>query len=386
MGYNNLFFLFKKKPLIGFMVTATLVAGGYAYYQHSYPLYPNSLYSVLDYYGFSSLEQKEALHYVMQKAGIKNTDFLLEHRVKDQTELSRLILEFVRETQDKFTIRTGKQERWEVLTSDWMKDQEQQNQILAALKTLQMIDAIPSKFDKSEVVSILGASRKIMDLRLHYAEDLFLENKLSAKWLVLLAGERYVTPDKNGLNVDGSEQDLIKLSKKLGKNISKLTETDLMRSAYEGSKLYGKFPDNFLLIDTPKGNLPRPTTETTVSDFCEWLKQHNEIRDITFVSNQPHVEYQKAIIAQVFENKGMKANFEVVGPACNVVNNNADQINYIVQALGSRIWATTPEVINMIGLDMSDPKLRQEYLRLYERQPLIYKNLDFKLPKPKPKP
>ncbi len=55
----------------------------------------------------------------------------------------------------------------------------------------------------------------------------------------------------------------------------------------------------------------------------------------------------------------MKIRFEVIGPEYNavMVNNNADKINYMMQALGSRIWAATPAVIDAIGLDMSDPKL-----------------------------
>ncbi|MGI9215168.1 MAG: hypothetical protein ACR2HS_05970 [Gammaproteobacteria bacterium] len=381
MGYNNLFFSFKKKPLIGFIATAVLVSSYYTYRQYLFhQRYPNSLYAVLDYYGFDSPAQKAALRYLMQQAGINNPDFLLEHQVADQTELSKLILTLVRETQSKFTIRTGNQERWEVETSTWMKDEEQQQQILAALNTLKMTAPIPPRFQEREVISILGGSKKIMELRLAYADELFIDNKLPSKWLVLLAGERYVT-----LNIDGDKQELSNLANKLGKDIAKLTETDLMIAAYEASKLYGKFPEHFLLIDTPKGNLPRPTTETTVADFCAWLRQQPEIRKITFVSNQPHVEYQKAIIAQVFSKQAIKVDFEVIGPGYDVkiVNNNAKQINYLVQALGSRIWAATPEVINTIGLDLSSPKLRAEYLELYKKQPLIYQNLDNTIPKPK---
>jgi len=54
-----------------------------------------------------------------------------------------------------------------------------------------------------------------------------------------------------------------------------------------------------------------------------------------------------------------------------------------MQALGSRIWAATPGVMDAIGLDMSDPKLRAEFKKLYEKQPLIYNNFEAKLPKPK---
>lgn len=54
-----------------------------------------------------------------------------------------------------------------------------------------------------------------------------------------------------------------------------------------------------------------------------------------------------------------------------------------MQALGSRIWEVTPEVMDAIRLDMLDSKLRAEYMELYKKQPLIYSNLEVKLPKPK---
>lgn len=389
MRNNNLFFALKKKPLISFAVTATIATSMYAYYQYTscYRDYPKDLYTVLNYYGFNLPEQKQALRYLMQKSGIKNTDELLNYQATSATELSRLILELVKVTQDKFTIRKGEQERWEVETSDWMKDKEQEEEILTALKTLKMIDAIPTTVNNSEVICILGASKIIMLLRLQYAEELLMNNKLAAKWLVLLAGERYVTPDKDDKKIDGSKQELQQLASKLGKEISKLTETNLMREAYENSKLYGQFSDHFLLIDTPKRDLPRPTTETTVAEFCEWLKKQPEIKMITFVSNQPHVEYQKSIITRVFEKHGIHLNFEVIGPQYDIKadNNREKQINYTIQALGSRIWAATPGVIDAIGLDISDPKLQEDYLEIYKNQPLIYQHLETKFPKAKSK-
>ena len=63
----------------------------------------------------------------------------------------------------------------------------------------------------------------------------------------------------------------------------------------------------------------------------------------------------------------------------NYVNNIADKINYIIQALGSSIWAATPKVIHDIGLDVSDKELMAKYLDLYKKQPLIYNNLYSKL-------
>ena len=358
------------------IVATSLVAGGsfYAWGQDSHRQSQN-MNSALNSYGFKTTKQKEALRFLMQKSGIKDTNALLDSTASNPNALSKTILDFVRETQDKFTVRTGKQERWDVQTSDWMKDSAQQPKILEALTTLNMMDAVAPTFKKRDVICILGASRSVMVSRLDYAGDLFVEDKLPSHWLVLLAGERYVTADKNGVSVDGSEQELAAIGDKLGKNVAAITETDLMRTAYQASKLYNKLPT--VVIDTPRRDLPRPTTETTVTELCDWLKKHPEVKSITFVSNQPHVDYQKAIISQVFERQGVSIKFEVIGSVYNasVVSNDADKINYILQALGSRIWASTPEVLDALGLDMSNPQLRAEYMELYKKQPLIYNNL-----------
>lgn len=366
----------KQNLLLYGFVAATLMAGGSSYaLQQDVATQAPTMNRALEYYGFVTPAQKEALRFLMQQAEVSNTDALLDSNGKD---LARTILDFVRQTQNKFTIRTGNQERWDVQTSEWMKDPVQQQKILKALTTLDMIDAVSPSFSKRDVVCILGASRNVMVSRFDYAGNLFAANELPSKWLVLLAGERYVTPDKNGVSIDGSESELDAIAAKLGKNITLLTETDLMISSYQESKLFNKLPT--VIIDTPRRDLPRPTTETTVTEFCDWLKQHPNVQSITFVSNQPHVDYQKAIIAQVFEKQGVNIKYEVIGAEYNasVVNNNADKINYILQALGSRIWAETPKVLDELGLDMSDPQLRAEYLELYKKQPLIYNNLNTK--------
>lgn len=384
-SYRTLLQRTQQRTILGLVAAATtLAASGSLYANTRLQEYPHNLNAALDYYGFSTSEQKKALRDLMRKAGIKNVDALLVRKAKSPDELTRTILALVRETQEKFAIRTGKQERWDVETSDWMKDPKQQTEVLSALETLNMMDAVSPTFKKSDAICVLGASKSLMDARLDYAGKLVTENTLLTNWLIMLAGERYVTPDKNGIQVDGSEQELKVLADKLGKDMPKLTETDLMRAGYENSALRGKFPDNrVVLIDTPRGDLPRPTTETTVTALCEWLKQHPEVREMTFISNQPHVAYQGAVIAQVFEKQGVKLKFETIGSEyIPVVNSDADKINYVLQALGSRIWATTPGAFDAMGIEIS-PELRAEYMALYKKMPLIYGNIGAKLARAK---
>lgn len=264
----------RNKPLMFGLIATTLATGGSIYAYENYKLsYPRSLNAALDYYGFGTNAQKQALRYLMKQAGVNNVDALLDTRAVNQAQLIKSILTFVRETQEKFTIRTGTQERWEVQTPVGIKEPAQQKQILSALLILNMMDAVPPAFKKRDAICILGATNSVMAARLDYAGVLFAEGKLPAHWLIMLAGERYVTPDKNGNSIDGSEAELSKLATQIGKKVAALTETDLMKSAYENSKLYQKFPENYVvIIDTPRRNLPRPTTETTVIELFDWLK------------------------------------------------------------------------------------------------------------------
>lgn len=338
-----------------------------------------TVYESLGLFGFETEEQKQALRFLMQKAGITDTDAILYNEVKDQMELARSILTLVRKTQNNLTIRIGRKERWEVENKDWMKEVSQQEQIIAALRVLQMFDAITPRQEQYDAICILGATRGTMITRVEYAAELFEANKISANWLITLTGERYVTPDKNGVYVDGSEQQLGELADKLHKEIAKLTETDLMLSIYQASKLYGKLP-NTLFIDTPgtrtsTGEFLRPTTETTVTDLCVALRAHPEIKNILMVSSQPHCAYQETIINEVFARHGIKIVPEVIGTAYSLDGDNlADKINRVVQSVGSNIWIMAPKVLQNILADSAlvDSALVMEYEQLYAKNPLMF--------------
>lgn len=377
---------FKRKPLM-FGLLATAIAAGSVYAVKRHVDQKPSLYSTLDYYGIKNKDQKEALRYLMQNAGIPETNALLDSKAKDPDALLQSILDFVQVTQKYFTIRTGTQERWDVKTSEWMNDPNKQTKALDALKQIGMIDAVKPTLAKRDAICILGASNSVMNVRLEYAGNLYSAKELPADLLILLAGERYVTPDKNGIIIDGSQEELKAFAIKLGKSLEAVTETDLMYASYQKSALNNKLTT--VIIDTPRRDLPRPTTETTVMELCGWLKRHPHIQTITFVSNQPHVEYQRAIITQVFEREKMPTKFEVIGAEFtnSPVKNTADQINYLAQALGSRIWAVTPKVLDQIGIKEAQPQLIADYLEIYKKNPLIYNNMSAKFtPKPTNKP
>ncbi len=367
-----------KKPILyGFLAgTATLAAYNLANRLNQPNLScPKSLWLVLSDYGFKDAQQKQAIEFLLQKSGITDISKLLKHEEKSSEDVLKNIIEFVELTQKHFTIRTGTQERWDVKESDWMKLESDQPQILEALKKLGITNEVLPAFHNRDVICVLGARKSAMKIRLIFAENLYAENKLSSKELALLAGERYITFDKNGVSIDGTKEELSTLAKKLDKPITTLTETDLIQSLYEQYAIkLKKLP--VTIIDTPKGDLPRPTTETTVLELINWLKTHPEFTLITFVSNQPHVEYQKAVIAKTFRQNGiMNIKLEFIGPEFSPDIDPAVNIKNLIGAVGSQIYATTPTIVEKYKLldSIHDEQLKKRFEKLYKTQQLTYK-------------
>ncbi len=324
-----------------------------------------SLYKILDRYGFSTKEQKAALENLMHQASILTPIQSLQDKFQTKHTFDELVydaLEFVKLTQKHFTIRSGHQERWEIKPSNWMTKNQSENLLL--LKTLGMTAAIKPKAESTDALCILGAMMKRIEDRIDYAA-LLLEKPLKTDNLFLLAGERYVT-----VNIDGSEEELNKIANFYQlTDLSKLTETHLIQQAYKKSALYNKIKT--FVIDTPKRDLPRPTTQTTTIELIEWLKEHNDIKTITFVSNQPHVKYQEAVITEILRNQNSTLNIEVVGSDLSDAN-----IQPAIEALGSFIFAITPNVLIQSGEKISNPELIELFKELYAKQPLVYQNLE----------
>lgn len=367
-----------KGLVFGFAAVAlSLPVYAHLHSQHTPKKQPSahSIAALLPYYGFQTPAQKQALVFLMQQASVLKPDQSLEDRFpsrENQDALLGDILSFVQATQEAFTIRQGKQERWEIEAPAWLK--ENPTALLSALRTLGMTDAIKPTLDHPDVLCILGSTLGSMTKRLHYAKGLLEDTSLTPKHLVLLAGERHVT-----LNVDGSPELLESIAKNHGIPLSALTETHLIQEAYNNVGMPKTL--TMTVIDTPKGDLPRPTTETTVIELSKWLKQHPEYKTIGFVSNQPHVYYQAAVIKEILRRQGLEdtVKVEVIGPSITSATPTKD----ITGALGSRIWASTPHVIQVLGLETQNPDLLKQYQGLYKNQPLVYKNAPPKITGPR---
>ena len=323
-----------------------------------------SMYKTLDHYGFSTLGQKKSLENIMQYAGILKENQSFENLYPFRTnylDLLKDMLSFVKQTQEHFTKRTGAKERWEIKTSGWIE--QNKDKIIEDAKKLGFVDEIKNTMNEVDAVCILGSTLNSMQNRINYIAESINSKKLMAKNLILLAGERQVT-----ITVDGDEQSLLLIAKKYNINdLSKLTETHLIQTAYEESAIYNQLPT--FVIDTPAGKLPRPTTETTILELVKWLDSHKDIKTIVFISNQPYVKYQKAVISQILKSYP-HITFEVVGSKASDGNPLK-----LIEGLGSYIWAKTPEIILQLGKAIPNEKILKEFKAVYGKNILIYSDI-----------
>jgi hypothetical protein len=326
-----------------------------------------SLNKALDYYGFISPKQKEAVQTLFQQSSIIPVGMTLDQvfLLRDtQEEVANDIIDVLEATQRKFIVRSGVQERWEAKALAWMG--QDKDETLSSLRTLGFVDPIAPKQKKVDAVCILGAAAPRMADRINYL-DYLMQSGLTTKAVILLSGERYVIK-----GVDGTKEELIQIANKAGlEDWTKLTETDLIKEQYRNSALYNSNDIDVYIVDVPKGNLPRPTTQSTVLELTNWLKTHDGIRNIVFVSNQPYVHYQRAIIDAIFKANKVHVKYEVVGSEAKALDN----LQPILEGFGSYVWAATPTVFSEMGIQIKNELIKKLLKELYANHPLIYKTI-----------
>lgn len=128
---------FRIKILIALIIIITILA------YSNMTIKEYSIYNALDYYGFSTKEQKKSLESLMQKASILAPGQKLEDKFPTRHEYKELvkdILEFDTLCQKHFTIRSRYQERWEVKHPTWTHENQREN--FEDLKILGMVDEV----------------------------------------------------------------------------------------------------------------------------------------------------------------------------------------------------------------------------------------------------
>jgi hypothetical protein len=346
--------------------SAAMIGVGVVSYYQQY-----SFSRALDYYGFTTKNQKQALKSLLQQADTvvvgSTLDELFFRSGGNQEQLAKDLATIVAETQKKFFLRNGGKERWEVEGLAWM--QQNKEQTLAHLKTLGFVDASVTSCKKFDALCILGGTRARMAQRIDYAES-FMAQGGKANIVILLGGERYVTM---GLELDGPEDALRSLAERLGiVDWHNLTETHIMKDIYGSSALQERGL-MLAIIDTPRGDLPRPTTQTTIMELIHWLQQHPDVKSILFFSTQPYVLYQKAIISAILSSQKVTIKFEVIGPSTITIHD----LYAALEGLGSYFWAATPEVLQNMKINIAQDDLKQQMETLYGKNPLLYQTIPF---------
>ena len=337
--------------------------------------------AMLDYYGFNTPEKKEDLRFLMEASGVpvSELNILFDSERCTDEELLQRIIRFVNLSQSAFTGRTSNQERWEVAHRDWIVDPAKISKIRKALENLGLTKAVYPQSSAATYLAILGSTYHSMENRIAFAEKELREGRLKVERLILLTGERYAKLDSGEQSIDGSPQMLASIAKEKGKPVEKLTEADLFEHLIAHSPLSKKLP--VTVIDVPRGKFRRATTETTVKALVEWLKGREGT--ITFISNQPYVDYQEAIIRAVFEQAGMLQNeqkhfFEVVGSGVNLneENNQTVVLESLVAELGTTIYAKTPRVLKEMNLNIQDQSLKEKARSLFKAQEALLQQLE----------
>ena len=297
---------------------------------------------IIEIYEIDTVQKKEAFKDLLVLSSIMPKNKNWEEAFPKDESISN-ILKLVSQTQMKFSARYGR-ERWEVGEIPWIANNEMK--ILNDLRTLGFVDEIKPKFKKFDAVCVLGAAKTSMIFRMNYLCDLIANKIISTPRIILVSGERYVTE-----RVDGTVEELQQISDFFKiPDWKKLTEARLLEYLYAQSPLNNNKKIEKIVIDTPAGLLPRPTTKTTLEDLKKWLRKHPEIRKILFISNQPYVLYQREIVRTILNSQpqmiGKKIKIDIAGPA--VQTSPFPKAQAIVEGLGSYIWARSPSVIRKV--------------------------------------
>lgn len=356
-----------------------------------------SLNDIFDQYGFVTEEAKDGLKGLLKNASISlskdpspkeklagdlenastssKTPSPEDFSKKESADkILEKVVSLVEETQKKFTVRKDHQERWQVSPLDWMKLPDNQEH----LQKLGFVNEVLPQSFSPDAICILGATRRRMKDRIRYVKTLLKAKKLQAKHFILLSGERYVD-----VIADGPEEKLKKIAEMFHiKDLKDLTEMHVMQYLYERSSfLKDKYPIPDIInvlgvIPSANSSKPeaaepnkkqRPTTESTINALIEQLQRNQEIQSVLFISNQPYIAYQKAIIQLSFKIHHMDhIQIEVIGDKVE----DPSKVQPLIEGLGSYLWAGFPAILANMYVTVSDD-IKERLDRLYSKSSLM---------------
>lgn len=295
----------------------------------------------------------------------------------------RSLLELIRTTQECWVRRgfsTGQnKERWEIELPEWALALEEDSDTIHALQKLGLnTERVPSPDimeNPGHLWCILGATAPSVVKRIAFLARILEKDTKNPARILLLGAERPLC------EADGSTEYLKLIAASQGKGVESLTETDLMTFLWKQSPLDADKRIEVSVLNVPrKEGQKRPTTESTLEAFVAWVKEQKDpVTVISFVSNQPYLDYQEVIISHVTGLSGFKIPFKVKGPGCAFEHEAllvkggqgkpltvASRIN----ALGSLLWASLPDWLLKLS-PLLVPAEKEEIRDLYKGSPTI---------------
>lgn len=186
-------------------------------------------------------------------------------------------------------LRKPNQERWDI--EKYVTENEAE--LRSVFDKLGMCKAIMPLYQEYDYVCILGALFGRIKTRLQYAIELYNQG-IRFKKLVFLSGARPVVPEQ-GENMQNYMQSL---SLETIDDVEPLTEAEIMKFIYK----YISMPDDMRqlpvqFVDTPMVQTGMGTRRPATDDIInEWLATNPMPGRCLFVSNQPYVGFQDAVI------------------------------------------------------------------------------------------
>ena len=235
--------------------------------------------------------------------------------------------EFVKELAGQFTRKRG-MERWHV-TSEYTPEVAQK--VLQQFDQLGFFKEIEPTSRSYDYLVVLGATLSRVRTRIAYLKELW-ERGVRGKKVIFLSGDRPLEPFEGLDQLNDREQTALPIKKEWQEAIQPLpNEAAMMKAVWEQAVLPPELAALPLeVIDTPQQTWPdgtkqRPNTGDTV---IHWMKTKPQPGSCLFISNQPYVGYQGAVL-----HRWMPASFtvETVGSASSPAK--ASSVGVLVDSL-----------------------------------------------------
>jgi hypothetical protein len=281
---------------------------------------------------------KKKMHYNVSY--IIPSSYLLDEHNKPTAELSQLLnilnikhdgtlASIVKETQQHWLRQAGK-ERWQV--DEICADKK--DEILKISQMLGQLDEIAPTKTHYRYAVILGATAKRVRTRLAYLIELYKKG-IQFDEIIMLGSDRPLDAEIENevMLLDTKNPDLACKTNWTFNGALPKTEFEMLKFIYDQADLPAQFKAvptqiiNTPMIKNSNGTMRRPTTEDTIKTF---LSLNPKSGDCLFISNQPYVSYQDAVVRTYLPQE---FNLETVGSCASPTLRNAELLDNYARTL-----------------------------------------------------